>query len=52
MIVHLHGNLSSMEFALAANLITSSAKVRHMANKTTAFEPIHCNPRRGQPSQV
>ena len=38
--------------ALAANPITSSAKVRHMANKTTAFEPIHCNPRRGQPSQA
>ena len=38
--------------ALAVNSITSSAKVRHMVNKSTALEPIHCNPRRGQRSQA
>ena len=38
--------------ALAANSITYSAKVRRPWSKTTAFEPIHCNPRRGQPSQA
>ena len=36
--------------ALAANSITYSAKVRRVAIKTTAFEPIHCNPRRSQSS--
>ena len=39
-------------FALAANSVTSSTKVRWMASKTTASEPIHCNLRRGQPSQA